>query len=498
MSDFNLSHKYLMWVALVISITVIAVHNISIYPWMLDDAFISFRYAENLSSGYGPVFNPDERVEGYTNFLWVILLALGKTIGVDIVSFSRLLGSIFAIGCIFLLINAHKFIRSIDYKTSAVAALFLGSCGMFTAWATSGMEVTMFTFFVLLSILLYISTKQAGEIWWLLCLVSFVCIISALIRPEGVMVFGIIFLDQLIASIRNNNHNFLYLLTPFIIIYFPYSIWRYLYYGYLLPNTFYAKVGSTVSQIHRGAEYLTEFAAPALFLLFPALISMFLPKWHRRYSKSYLLVLVTVVYTLYIIAVGGDSMPAFRFFTPLIPLFCLISAMLILLLARTNKQIIFMIAAIVLYNLIQMRTNREIYSRLKNDKVVFYGKEVGLWLKENVPPNSVIATNTAGSIPYFSKLKTIDMLGMNDEHIAHRKIPSLGKGWAGHEKGDGAYVLSIRPDYIQLGSKLGSKHPSKRFLSDNEIYKSPMFLRMYTFEKYRLNSGDYLNIYKKK
>jgi hypothetical protein len=173
-------------------------------------------------------------------------------------------------------------------------------------------------------------------------------------------------------------------------------------------------------------------------------------------------------------------MPAFRFFTPLIPLFCLISAMLILLLARTNKQIIFMIAAIVLYNLIQMRTNREIYSRLKNDKVVFYGKEVGLWLKENVPPNSVIATNTAGSIPYFSKLKTIDMLGMNDEHIAHRKIPSLGKGWAGHEKGDGAYVLSIRPDYIQLGSKLGSKHPSKRFLSD------------------RLNSGDYLNIYKKK
>jgi len=87
------------------------------------------------------------------------------------------------------------------------------------------------------------------------------------------------------------------------------------------------------------------------------------------------------------------------------------------------------------------------------------------------------------------------MLGMNDKHIAHRKIPWLGKGWAGHEKGDGVYVLSRRPDYIQFGSSLGSEYPV--FLSDKEIYESPTFHKLYSLQVYRLNSGDNLYFYEK-
>src|SRR6266404_6223228 len=48
-----------------------------------DDAFISFRYARNLVEGHGLVFNPGERVEGYTNFVWVLLAALFMKIGID-------------------------------------------------------------------------------------------------------------------------------------------------------------------------------------------------------------------------------------------------------------------------------------------------------------------------------------------------------------------------------------------------------------------------------
>ena len=45
--------------------------------WFLcDDAFISFRYARNLLEGHGLVFNPGEYVEGYSNFLWTLELAL--------------------------------------------------------------------------------------------------------------------------------------------------------------------------------------------------------------------------------------------------------------------------------------------------------------------------------------------------------------------------------------------------------------------------------------
>jgi hypothetical protein len=162
---------------------------------MLDDSFISFRYAENFSLGQGLVYNFGEKVEGYTSFLWVLLLALGKTIGFGIILFSKLLGTIFGIGSIFLLINAHRFVRDIDDKVAIMATLFLGTCGIFTPWATSGMEVTMFTFFVLLSLLLYISTTQITNDKKHLLVVGAVCAISAMTRPEGVLIFAIIFIE---------------------------------------------------------------------------------------------------------------------------------------------------------------------------------------------------------------------------------------------------------------------------------------------------------------
>src|SRR5215208_1233784 len=53
------------------------------YPFVIDDAFISFRYAANLAHGHGLVFNPGERVEGYTDFLWTVLIAAFMKVGID-------------------------------------------------------------------------------------------------------------------------------------------------------------------------------------------------------------------------------------------------------------------------------------------------------------------------------------------------------------------------------------------------------------------------------
>ena len=65
----TVADKHLVWIAVLFAIVVLAIHSVVIHPWMLDDAFISFRYAHNLSGGDGPVYNPGERVEGYTCFL---------------------------------------------------------------------------------------------------------------------------------------------------------------------------------------------------------------------------------------------------------------------------------------------------------------------------------------------------------------------------------------------------------------------------------------------
>jgi hypothetical protein len=62
------------------------------YPFIIDDAFISFRYSENLVRGHGLVFNPGERVEGYTNFLWVMVMAGVYALTGESLAWSKALG----------------------------------------------------------------------------------------------------------------------------------------------------------------------------------------------------------------------------------------------------------------------------------------------------------------------------------------------------------------------------------------------------------------------
>ncbi|MFQ5600634.1 MAG: hypothetical protein ACE5G2_08770, partial [Candidatus Krumholzibacteriia bacterium] len=83
------------------------------------------------------------------------------------------------------------------------------------------------------------------------------------------------------------------------------------------------------------------------------------------------------------------------------------------------------------------------------DPAAHYGRQVGEWLRAHAAESTLVATNGAGSLPYFSELPVIDMLGLTDAHIARtRPDPSQ---WIGHEKGDAAYVLGRRPDIIVLG-----------------------------------------------
>ena len=72
----------------------------------------------------------------------------------------------------------------------------------------------------------------------------------------------------------------------------------------------------------------------------------------------------------------------------------------------------------------------------------------GLWLRDNTPPQTLVAAQGAGAIAYYSQRPVIDLLGLNDVHIAHVDVPDMGEGKAGHEKRDPAYVLSRNPDYI--------------------------------------------------
>jgi arabinofuranosyltransferase len=109
------------------------------------------------------------------------------------------------------------------------------------------------------------------------------------------------------------------------------------------------------------------------------------------------------------------------------------------------------------------------------------------WLEKHAPPNATVASTPAGSIAYYMNLKVIDMLGLNDIHIARTEVENPGMGRAGHEKGDGKYVLSREPEFILLGNvavlpyRLDEKTIANRLSlkSEHELWANPEFHKRY-------------------
>jgi hypothetical protein len=125
----------------------------------------------------------------------------------------------------------------------------------------------------------------------------------------------------------------------------------------------------------------------------------------------------------------------------------------------------------------------------RSDPAAAYGRRVGEWLRAAMPPGTLVATNAAGALPYFSGLPVVDMLGLTDRHIARR--PADRRQWIGHEKGDGAYVLARRPDLIVFGGPEGSVEPWS-FPSDREIAAAPEFGRDYELRRVRLRDLEFV------
>ncbi len=444
--------------------------QVVVQPWTLDDAYISFRYAENFASGHGLVYNPGEWVEGYTTFLWVWLLGWGHTLGFVTPVLARWLGLFFALCTVALVGMAHRFPVGLGRRGAAWAALVLGTTGCFSAWAMPGMEVPLVAL-LLTGTLLVTAAARKDRRWGVAA--GVLGALAMLARPDSAPVVG---LCLAVAGRRA--------MVAWALLYAPYFAWRFHTYGHPFPNTFYAKVGATGAQVERGLRYVLGAAvalAPAWSL------ALFAP--YRERHGPRLLASAVVIHGLYVVAVGGDVMPAYRFFAPVVPSLALLAgAGLERIRAGTGAGVLLLVVQIGLFV-----AHPASLPRIRKGVVGRNGEEVGRWMREHLPGETLLATNTAGSVPYFSGFRTIDMLGLNDAHIAHRTMPDMGRGRAGHEKADGAYVFARDPDVVQFGSARGRRRPV--FRSDRELFAQPGFAERYVYRRWRLPSGAWLHLY---
>jgi hypothetical protein len=121
-------------------------------------------------------------------------------------------------------------------------------------------------------------------------------------------------------------------------------------------------------------------------------------------------------------------------------------------------------------------------------------------LKEIAAPEATLATGACGEIPYVTDLVTIDVLGLNDRHIAHSPMPERRYGGFGHDKGDGRYVIAQKPTYL-IPNPFATPKPdpgpgfTKSFV---EIFAMPELREDYTFRSLPLDDGRYFNFYERK
>ncbi|HTM19955.1 MAG TPA: hypothetical protein VL172_05595 [Kofleriaceae bacterium] len=318
----------LRWGPLGACALVLVVHSLA-YNFVTDDAYISFVYARNLAEHGQLTFNLGDAVEGYTNFLWTVLLAVSMKLGISPEVGSRLFGTGFALGTLYVVKRIGEVLGKGPSLWDHLAPALLALSAGYACWSSGGLETQMFTFWVALALLDYAradAEPRRARRWgvWLA--------LAALTRPEGLLVAAVLALHRLAINVardrrwRPTNDEIMGGFW-FVAIVGAYMIWRWRYYGELLPNTYSVKAAGATEgknydhEIHSvGWHYLWTWVwQTRLLVVAPlAVAGLVVARPHSaRFTLGTAALAVTAAYLAYTVDVGGDFMGLHRFVMPL-------------------------------------------------------------------------------------------------------------------------------------------------------------------------------------
>ncbi|MGK4008093.1 hypothetical protein WMF31_36080 [Sorangium sp. So ce1036] len=302
---------------LVLPAILLIVNMARVRSFTIDDAYISYRYARNFARGMGLVYNAGERIEGYTNFLWTVLLAGGIKLGLDPDAVAKVLGGLAACGSLGALYVLSNRLRPLGVIPCVATWLFASSIVQ-SGYAVFGLETPLFILLVLAGTEMMFRERDRGTGFPYSGLAFG---LAGLTRPEAPMFIGI---PMLFLGLRFFGRQNLLRGVVFAAPIACHMLWRRSYYGTWLPNTLSAKTGSLSDQLAGGKRYLLEYAEhtwPALLLaLFGLCVAIV---WRHR--DALCVAALALAVTGYVLLVGGDWMPFYRFMSPFEP-FCFLLA----------------------------------------------------------------------------------------------------------------------------------------------------------------------------
>ncbi|MGQ9584959.1 MAG: hypothetical protein ACUVXG_06115, partial [Anaerolineae bacterium] len=255
-------------------------------------------------------------VEGYSNFLWVVLLSLPGFLGFDIVVASKVLGLLAILGTLYLSVRLLRHLTDDPLYGAGLAMLLASSFGI-VFYGVSGLETLFLALLLAAGNCLFVRNGFRVSLPSTLCFV-----LVALTRPEGILYWPAVALLDWVRN-RSLGRRHLAALALYGGLLGAFLLWRHSYYGEWLPNTFYAKPPHTMPVVR---------AFPDLhrFILYnggiPFLLLAALPWWGGKGRDLVALlwsqVLVGLLFMLYS---GGDWMASYRYLVPILPLYSVLA-----------------------------------------------------------------------------------------------------------------------------------------------------------------------------
>ena len=409
---------------------------------LYDDAWIYFRYADNLFGGCALAYNcADGPIEGFTSPLYLALLALVAPLGIEWPAASRAIGA----ACLTLTFGAVVLLcariraggederDAILVPAAAVGVLMLDEYVLVNA--VTGLE-TALAAFVATWIFAAACREDMRGLRTLL-------VLGVLARPE-------LALFALLLPILPRTRNLGYL-APLAAAGCGMLVIRWWLFGDFLPNTFWVKAGGTARHFELGLRYVGE-----CLLDFPLVLASPLALLHRRLRSEVSWILaIAVAWLAFFLRSGGDFFDFSRLFFPLVPVLTVlaVSGLFAAVDAVGGERKwrglavghLAVLAALAILGALVWKTHalRAFDVHPKHAR----WEQVGVWLGRH-HPGARVATTPIGVIGYRSGAHIVDLAGLTSREIAHRGAVEPNFVNLGHERYHTDWVLSQRPDLI--------------------------------------------------
>lgn len=447
------------------------------YRGMEEDAFILFRYAETFAKGGGLTYNGlyegcYERVAGYSNLIWVLLMALTVKLGAYTPTSARIMLLCFGAVDIVLLYLISRKISRTESPLNYLASALLATNIPFLWYGPGGMEPALYIMVCLGAVYAFLYEEERPSRYFPAS--AILLGLLAMVHPEAPLYFIGLLVWRMVMRRRRwgwHRSDWVWFFT-FWAIYFLFLIWHTAYYKDPFPTTFYNKGVGHISKPLFGLKYLWNFFMDSRgYILFaPILIPLFLRKGYVRNSRLYLFVLCVLAGIGFVLVSGGDNKSHYRFIVPFVPFLFLLSQEGLRRLVEYIRRRSFKLAGIIIIiSFIAMigvniflfvdyipqgnilTTNLMLFTQKPSyfaDKLNYSferysthpSAQIGMWLKENIPTNKLLACGQSGQIPYYADMANFDIMGFNDPIIPKLR-PSRHWDYNG-------YVVSRRPKFI--------------------------------------------------